>query len=241
VVMEFLLDWRSVMKSKHVFLCAAVLAVVSFGFVQDAQAFYSWVAGGGKVGASGSATDWNWVNGGSDTGLFGSPILVGGDTFVFFPSLFRAESIDGVSDSAYDRLEFDIIAHSNTVISGFTITEYGDYGILGTGGQVEVTGTLFLTNLQNFDVKTSDLVSTPLSPITSGSGAWTAVAGRNDFEWQHLKIVLNNNLLAVSNDGGQSFIEKKVGAGAVSITIVPEPATLAILGLGVLLLRRRIA
>lgn len=217
------------MKRTILFLSALLL----LSLISNAQAFVSW------SNPSGTATDFNWANGGSDTGLFGSPILVNGNTFVFFPSFFRASSANGVSGSAYDRLEFDIIAHVGNTINGFTINEYGDYGILGAGGQVQVTGTLFLTNLQNFAVKTSNLVSTPASPITSGSGEWTAVAGRNDLGWQHLKVVLNNNLLAISGPGGQSFIEKKVGAGAVSITIIPEPATLAILGLGGLLLLRR--
>jgi hypothetical protein len=231
-----------VMKIRHYVLCATILASLSFGFVQDAQAaFVYWTAGGGRVGSSGTATDWNWANGGSDTGLFGSPVLVNGNTFVFFPSLFRAYSANGTPGLAYDRLEFDIIAHQDTSITGFSITEYGDYAVQGAGGQVEVTGTLFLTNLQNFQTKTSNLVSTPGSPITSGSGEWSATAGRDDLNWQHLKIVLNNNLLAISTDGGQSFIEKKVNGAAVSITVIPEPATLAILGLGGLLLRRRMA
>ena len=61
--------------------------------------------------SSGTATDFNWANGGSDKGLFGDPIIVG-SVFVFSPTNFRAESIDGVSSIKSDRLQFDITAHS---------------------------------------------------------------------------------------------------------------------------------
>jgi hypothetical protein len=216
----------------------ALALLLSAPLSQDASALISW------TNPSGSTSDFDWSNGGSDTGLFGSPV-VSGNTFIFFPSLFRANSANGVAGSAYDRLQVELFAHMNNglglggkKITGFTITEFGDYGILGTG-QVEVTGTMFLTNLDVFGVATSNLVSTPGSPITSGSGNWTATTSITGLDWTHVQFVLNNNLLAITGAGSTSFIEKKVNGSAIAITVVPEPATLAILGLGGLLLRRK--
>ena len=115
-----------------------------------------------------------------------------------------------------DRLQFDLLAAVGRKFTGITITELGDYGIFG-GGEVSVTGTLFLTDLQDFRVRSADLVSDPVSPITEGVGEWTATAEVDlsfEFpEWDHLRVVLDNNLVALSVDGGSSFIQKKVLGG----------------------------
>jgi len=192
----------------------------------------------------GSAGFFDWYNGGSDKGLFGNPTLVGGNTFLFIPSNFRAQSANGVPAIKTDRLEFGLLAHQGYTITGIQITEYGDYGIL-TSGKVSVSGTMYVTNLDAFMVRSNSFVSTPASPISSGQGSWTASLGVNDIDWTNLKIVLNNNLMAISSIGSTSFIEKKIVGGAVAIELfgqgseIPEPATICLLGLGALSLIRR--
>lgn len=189
---------------------------------------------------SGSAAFFDWSGGGSDTGLFGSPVLVGGDTFVFFPSGFRAESNNGVAASAYDRLEVQIDAHAGFSFSDIRITEYGDYGVIGTG-EVSVGGTLFVTDLATFNVYTDNLLSNPGSPITSGIGNWSATAGVSvgAANATSMRIVLNNNLFAITDGTSVAWIEKKVFGQAVGIQIIPTPGTVAIAGFGVLALARR--
>lgn len=217
---------------------AGLLAVLlaPFALPSTAQAFVFW------SNKDGTASFFDWKNGGSDNGFFGSPVLVNGDTFVFFPQNFRAESFNGVPGSKADRLEVELIAHTNSVFRSIQITELGDYGIL-TQGQVSVTGGLFATDLDRFRVRSDSLVSTPGSPITSGQGNWTATAGVDfsaDFpEWTHFRMVLDNNLLAISQPGSQSFIQKKVLGAGVAVTIIPEPAGLLLLAFGGLFLRRR--
>ncbi|XVJ58493.1 MAG: PEP-CTERM sorting domain-containing protein [Tepidisphaera sp.] len=189
---------------------------------------------------NGTAAFFNWSGGGSDTGLFGSPVLVGGDTFVFFPSGFRAESNNGVAGTAYDRLEVQVDAHAGFSFSDIRITEYGDYGIIGSG-EVSVGGTLFVTDLTTFNVYTDNLLSNPGSPITSGIGNWSATAGVNvgAANATSLRIVLNNNLFAITDGSSVAWIEKKVFGHAVGIQIIPTPGTIAIAGLGALAMGRR--
>jgi hypothetical protein len=215
---------------KSCIVAAAAVAALSgsaFGFVPWSN-------------AAGSAAYFDWSGGGSDIGLFGSPVLVGGDTFVFFPSAFRAESVNGVAGVAYDRLEFQVDAHAGFSFSDIRITEFGDYGIIGTG-EVSCGGTLFVTNLNDASVAVNDLVTTPGSPITSGIGNWSATAGV-DIAAAHatsLRIVLNNNLFAITDGTSVAWIEKKVFGSAVGIQIVPAPASVALFGAGVLAIGRR--
>ena len=193
----------------------------------------------------GTGSFFDWSNGGSDKGLFGDPVIVGGNTFTFFPSNFRAESLNGAAAIKSDRLEFCLTAHEGYNITGIRITEYGDYGILDNG-KVSVSGTMFVTNLDVFQVSSSNFSSDPVSPISSGQGTWTAEVAVTDIDWTNLKIVLNNNLMAISSAGSTSFIEKKVLGGAVAIELIcpnapqiPEPATICLLGLGALTLVKR--
>lgn len=191
---------------------------------------------------SGSAISFDWSNGGSDTGLFGSPIVVG-DTFRFFPAAFRAQATSGGADIKYDRLEVTLLAKPGFNFTEIRITERGDYGIVGAGGQVSVSGTMFLNDLDLPRTKTGDLVTSPGSPITSGTGSWTgdaAVDVTTDVpKWTRLKLILNNNLVAIAGPSGVAFIEKKVGDLAVDIDILPAPGSLALLGLAALSGSRR--
>jgi hypothetical protein len=222
---------------KTIFLAIAVFTATGI-FTNDAAALIYW------TNSSGSATLFDWSNGGSDKGLFGDPCLVGGDTLMFFPSNFRAESVNGVAAIKSDRLTVELIAHENYQIKGIRLTEYGDYGIL-TEGKVSVSGTMFLANLDAYAVRWGNFTSNPVSPISSGQGSWTAAVEVNDINWSRVKLVLNNNLMAVSSAGSESFIEKKVFGSAVAIELItegpetPEPATIAVLSFGGLLLRLR--
>lgn len=191
---------------------------------------------------SGSALNFDWSNGGSDTGLFGSPTVVG-DTFRFFPAGFRAQATSGGADIKYDRLEVTLLAKPGFNFTEIRIVERGDYGIVGAGGQVSVSGTMFLNDLSLPRTKSGDLVTTPGSPIMSGSGAWSGAAAvdvSGDIpKWTQLKLILNNNLVAIAGPGGVAFIEKKIGDLAVDIEILPAPGPLALLGLAGLATARR--
>ncbi|PKL47951.1 MAG: hypothetical protein CVV39_05040 [Planctomycetes bacterium HGW-Planctomycetes-1] len=212
------------MTKTKIFTLALILSVFS-----SAQANILW------NNPSGTAGLFDWQNGQSLNGLFGDPTLVGGNTFTFFPSNFRAESTDGITDSVYDILEFELIAHSGFSFQNIAITEYGDYGIFDSGC-VQVSGSLTVTNLDTMEFLTASLSSDLLMPQTDNILPWQAWSGVNISapDWTHIKITLENCLYAGSEDGSISFIEKKVLGSAISLQVVPEPATIAILSFGII-------
>lgn len=90
-----------------------------------------------------------YSGGGSDFGLFGNPVVT--DTgFSFFPSQFSALSQNGFADTRTDRLFVTISlpqdATSHMKLVGISVSELGDYSILGSGS-VKVTGLLTATIL----------------------------------------------------------------------------------------------
>lgn len=207
-------------------LITGVLAVAG-----SANAFVPW------SNPNGSGSFFNWSNGGSDNGLFGSPTLVG-DNFVFFPSNFRAQSPNG-SPIVSDRLQFELEAFVGSEFSNITIQEIGDYGNLGGGGGnlVQANMALFTTDLNQFRVVQDNQTFT----APAGLGNWnlsasTALDGSVQ-KWTKIRVVLNNNLIAISGANGVTFIEKKVTGGI--IIRVPTPGSLALLGIGGLVAVRR--
>ena len=217
---------------------ATALAAAVVYAAGSAFAFVPW------SNPSGSATYFDWANGGSRNGLFGSPTLVGGDTFVFFPSNYRAQAVNGQTVEVEDRLEFDLFVHTGYKLTGIQISEYGDYGVLGNGSYVSDNGGLFLTNTQNFAVASGQITTNPGSPITTqGFGNWNGTASvtidPNQGDWTQIHFVLDNNLTAFAADGGLAYIEKKVFGSGIIITLVPAPGSMALAGMGGLLALRR--
>jgi len=206
---------------------------------------------------SGTTTDYDFDNGGTSDQLFvpaGTDPVVTPSGLAFFPSDFKAQSANGSGlpqSTASDKLSFDIHVKPGKQVSGFTVNEFGDYTIQGVGPHtaVKAFGSLFLTNLDTFEVRFDTLHTTPAalgvgSGVVAGEGAWTGnesivaiPAG-----WKNVRVELDNILQANSDPGTQSFIEKKVVTPGVEINIIiPEPAgmTLGLLGTGLLLSRRR--
>jgi hypothetical protein len=190
--------------------------------------------------SNGIGNGFYWQNGGSDKGLFGNPILINGNTTLHLePKNFSAESINGKSAITSDRLQVDIIAAPGTVINSIKILEYGDYGI-DTAGKVSDSGAIFVTNLSQYEVRSATFQLDPVMPISlsSSNGTWSGQAVVDQLGWTYLRIVLNNNLIATSLQGSQSYIDKT----SFDIEIdtidhnVPEPATLTVLTLGTAIL-----
>ena len=188
---------------------------------------------------SGTATYFDWENGGSVNGLFGNPILVAGNTFYFFPSNFRASTENG-TQTVTDRLQVDLIAHTNYSFTGIRVSENGTYGLLNSG-QVSSWGNMKLTDLDDVGVFSTDSLATnPTFPVTSGQGSWTATAEVDNINWTRIRFELYDNLLAYSVGGSTNFIQKDVVGSAVAVEfVIPEPSMLTAVGFGALMLIRR--
>lgn len=211
----------------------AILALAgSVAMIGSAQAFVPW------SNTNGVATNFDWFGGGSDHGLFGSPVLVGGDTFVFFPNNFRAQTVNGGADIKADRLTVELLAHLGQRFDRISITEFGDYGIGGAGSSVQASMALFLTDLNNFRVEhTNQTYSNNVAGLGNWSLGATIDLNVHGPDWNHLQLVLDNNLIAISGGpGGFAFIEKKVQG---IIIRVPAPGSMALIGLGGLAVIRR--
>jgi hypothetical protein len=182
---------------------------------------------------NGTATSFDWANGHSLYGLFGDPTLVGGNTLVFSPSNFIAESTDGQSNTVSDTFEFELIIHQGFGFQGISITEYGNYGISGHG-QVIASGTLSAENLDTAEVLSQTLSTTPSMPAKTGQGQWEGWSeiSIDPAGWTRVKITLENNLFAITGSNSAAWIEKTVLGNAVSLQIIPEPATVAALTFG---------
>ena len=186
----------------------------------------------------------SWSNGGSDNGLFGDPTIVG-SSFVFSPNNFVATASNGSASTVSDRLFFTLDIAPGFQFGGITISEFGDYSILG-GGAVAATGALFVTDLNSGSTQSSLLSTNPVFPVstnTFANGLWSGVASVTMPNGvTRVTVVLNNVLQATSQAGGTSLIEKKGAGAGIQIDIfVPEPATAGLFGgvAAMLLTRRR--
>lgn len=214
-----------------------MIGVVSLGAFAASAAPVPWSQ------PSGSTPFFDYSNGQSDNGLFGSPNIAG-TTFEFFPSSFQAQSSNGSSANTSDRLSFTLTAKPNQTIQGITISEAGDYAILGIG-TVNAQGALFVTNLNQFAFQSDTLHTTPTFPLgttTAANGLWTG-SSQVLFPpgWTKVQVVMNNILQTQSGPNSSAEIDKKVvGADVLIGIIVPEPTSVGLLAVGgaMFLLRR---
>jgi len=207
---------------------------------------------------SGTTNDFTFDNGGTSNQLFvpaGTDPVVSSNGIAFFPSAFQAAASGGAQQQTNDKLSFDLHAKPGKELTNFVVNEFGDYTIQGVGPNtaVKVFGSLFLTNLDSFEVKFDTLHTTPAAigvgkGVVAGEGAWTgneAIALPSSVVvppgWRNVRVELDNILQASSDPGTNAFIEKKVVTPGVTITLIsPEPGSaLAFLAAAGMLARRR--
>ncbi|MDH3210935.1 MAG: PEP-CTERM sorting domain-containing protein [Myxococcales bacterium] len=185
------------------------------------------------------------------------PTAVAGNTLTFFPANFSAIAAGGSFDQTGSQLQAEITTTSVMTIDQILITEFGDVVLTGIG--TAATGTF--VSMAGF-VTVLEVLGAPVTPTVIGflgtftPSNLTALPGDlGTTLWSGSTLVdvasvvpnatkvqlsFDNDLTAFSEAGTTAKIQKKVG-GPINITVIPEPATLALLCGGVLvmgLLRR---
>jgi len=199
------------------------------------------------------------ISPGDPDDLFGAP-TVSGDSIDFDPiNFFSSASGAGGIDSTIGLLTLGIEAQPGYGISELLFTEAGDYTIFGSGGagtEATVSAPIFIDILEvngapitQIDVDGS-LTFSPsngdynLADDGSGFGViWNGsfsldldqVLLDNGFmagdQVTLVSITLNNILTTTSELGTQAIIQKKDVSG-FGISVIPEPTTAVLLGLG---------
>lgn len=179
---------------------------------------------------------------------------VSNDEIRFNPTAFQASSVNGnggtifgSQDITHATLQMEIVAQAISVpIEQLKIEEFGDSLVLGAGAadgtNATMGGTVTVTHRNGVD--TPDQVFNIPAGLTvsfgpaSGAQPWSLMTtfdfvGLGIPDATTVLISLNNTLGANSTVGGTSSIQKKVEGGVV-ITPVPEPASLALIAVGLL-------
>jgi hypothetical protein len=195
--------------------------------------------------------------------LFGAP-TISGNSLRFSPTSFGASSVNGTPDITDGTLTTTIVASAGNFIPTIQFSESGDYSLLGTG----TAATRVWVGLAFF-VDVLEVNGAPATvPTLSGNGIFSPLSGdfnlvnpgptflglwngganidvnahlaANGITGQatRVRVVIDNQLVAVSEAGTVAFIKKKE-IGGVAITVVPSPASLALVGLGGLVAARR--
>ncbi|MBK7951138.1 MAG: PEP-CTERM sorting domain-containing protein [Deltaproteobacteria bacterium] len=193
-------------------------------------------------------------------GLFGAP-TVSGNSLDFSPSTFEADCASSpgcppTPASVSDTLVMDIDADAGQYIDTIVLTEAGDTTLssfLNAFAATTVVANVFIDVLEIDGVAVNGLNENAQMVFTNG-GQYTT----NDFTgtqiWTGLlsvdvdsviagdggsgqatlvRISLSNTLTAFADSGASARIEKKDIDG-LAITVVPEPGTALLMGLGLL-------
>ena len=235
---------------KGLFVLASLLVMSSFA----------------SAGLTGNTVVFNDI--GQDVGDYFGTAAVTGDTITFNPSIF-AVGTGEPDNFLNKQLWFTIDAKPGSDIDSLEIEEFGDFTLFGNGTDlttyvsVQAVGTIRIDDVEgvalpqpifvqgNMDFKKSNLVwdDGTFGLVTDGPGSdgWEGelkfdidqilsdnlIAGKATSVY----FTMDNILFATAANGDVAQIEKKAVGGFV--LTVPEPATMALLGLGGLLLRRK--
>ena len=194
-------------------------------------------------------------NGNPGDGACAGAPLVSGDSLFFFPTSFGATATGlGGADTTHSLLSMLVAANPLTTVDQLLINEFGDVILAGIGtpttnASVSMSGFVTVLNTQSMvGIGTVVPFSGTFTPKSTyslngdvGTTLWTGsvlvdiAAALPNGDATLVQLQFNNVLNAFSEDGTSATIQKKVVSGpAFAVTIIPEPATVSLLGLGLL-------
>ncbi len=223
------------------FTGALMLAVA--GFATSAQAAFV-NNYGDYAGTSLSYEDVTESNAGTSA-LYGTPNISGNT--LGFPTvsqqafIAKADGTTGFSQTRIGTLDFTLSSNSNAPLATLYINEGGDYSFLGGAGKTGAVAASLTVNLyavaggSNIGDELATFVQFFSGPaLDAGNWSLELTVDLLPFNVTEVFVVINNNLQATTESPATAFIQKK--NFTVSTTAVPEPASLALLGLGSLVI-----
>lgn len=196
-----------------------------------------------------------------DTPMFGPPTVTA-DTLDFDPFGFAATANNGDIDLTDGQLNYTLMALPGAGVRSMLLRESGDYSLMGNGTDATLISAGVSARVDILEVDgvaldepigvfvstqfSADLVANPgmvqpwkLSLLVDFASALFARDIRFDLGVTKAEVVIDNQLLAISEPGTAAFIAKKDFKLLPEIEgdPIPEPASLALLTLGGLLLR----
>ena len=191
---------------------------------------------------------------------YGAPSILG-DKLDFDPAGFTATSTGGLPDLTDGQLNFTMMGVPGAAISTISLSEGGDYNLLGTGtAATQIHYGLGLTSIVVLEVDGSPLASpVSLGAISTGGSDDLSLGADLLTPWSldmlydvnaaldaakvdyivgatKLEIAIDNTLAAISEASSIAFIAKKDFMVDVTVTPfdpfnIPEPSTFVLLGL----------
>jgi hypothetical protein len=242
---------------RHMFTTGALAFALTLGIAVSAS-----VADAASYGDFSSPTGTvSFLNVADLNGLFGAP-TASGNSLDFSPNSFEAECPSGGScpptlSTVSDTLFLDIDAEAGHYIDTINLSEAGDITLssfLGAFAATTVVGDVFVDVLevngvavngyngnaqmvftQNGEYETNDegpgphiwtgFLSIDIGSVIASSGG----SGQATL----VRISLANTLTAFAESGASARIEKKDIDG-LAITVIPEPGTALLMGLGLI-------
>lgn len=195
---------------------------------------------------NGNADSFSYANGGDINGNFGDP-FVSADTFFFVNANFQVNAANGTSDSEGDVVSFDVFADPGLQFSLIRVTAFGSYAATGPGmNQVDIDGELSLTEIGGLNRNwVGPLNTNPGFPQSDAQGGWSGLSVVDiTFEFpvpdDSLHVSMANDVFAITGEGGSAEMNVQFQDLKIEFTVIPEPASLSLMAVGILgLLRRR--
>jgi len=178
------------------------------------------------------------------TPLYGAPTAIG-NSLTFSTGPFAAAQAGTGADITSGQLSFIIQADPGLFIESISLDEIGDFLMLGNTAEVTAGGTLVATVLNPL---IGGFVSDPIDinpdmpQAGTGSGIWSGTAGvvLTQLDATRVRIDLDNSLIASAEaPADAAFIDKKALTVNIEFSQIPEPASLALMGIGLLAIGRR--